>query len=279
MGRRPFRIARWHARLLDYNYTIEFQKGAENVVVDAQSRMPQSARAGHMEPEESDDVVCVVSSCITHEEFVAETSQDRLLQDVIRWTTSSWPPSKDLPSGAHPFHRLRDELSVAGGLLRCEQFVVPAALTGCLLEAAHESHPGISRTKQRLHEKYWWPGMDRQVEHLIQSCTVCQSVDKSARPVVPPLQSVEFPSGPWKKIGIDIVGPFAYAPTDTQFAMTLNDCFSKWPEVCFTAKVTSSNVSFLRSVFSREGYPEELVSDHGPQFTSVELEQFLEKEG
>lgn len=222
--------------------------------------MPQSAHVGHTEPEGSDDAVCIVSSCTTHEEFVAETSQDRMLQDVMQWTTSSWPPSKDLPSGAHPFHCIRDELSVAEGiLLRCEQFIVPTALTGHLLAAAHESHPGISRTKQWLREKYWWSGTDRQVEHLIQSCTVCQSVEKSARPVVLPLQPVEFPSCPRKKLGIDIVGPFAYAPADNRFAITLIDYFSKWPEVCFTANVTSSNVaSFLRSVFSRQGYPKEL---------------------
>lgn len=97
---------------------------------------------------------------------------------------------------------------------------------------------------------------------------------------MPSLQPVEFLSGPWKKMGIDIVEPFAHAPAVAHFAITLIGCFSKWPEVCFIASVTSFNiVSLLRSVFSREGYPEELVSDLGPQFTSAEFKRHLQNRG
>ncbi|XP_064475539.1 uncharacterized protein LOC135389419 [Ornithodoros turicata] len=40
--------------------------------------------------------------------------------------------------------------------------------------------------------------------------------------------------------------------------------------------VTSATViSFLRTLFSREGYPTEIVSDHGPQFTSSDFQEFL----
>lgn len=41
--------------------------------------------------------------------------------------------------------------------------------------------------------------------------------------MVPPLQRVEFPSAPWKKLAIDIVGPFANTPQDCRFAITLID--------------------------------------------------------
>lgn len=54
--------------------------------------------------------------------------------------------------------------------------------------------------------------MSKHVEQLIKSGAVCQSVDKSAKPVVPLMQAVPFRSAPWEKIGIDIVGPFARAP-------------------------------------------------------------------
>lgn len=276
VGRRPFRIARWHARLLAYNFTIEFQKGDKNTVADALSRMPLPVQ---VEEEETGETVCVVSPCVTHGEFVAETMQDQLLQQVMKWVTSTWPAVKTLPADAVPFYRVRTELSVVGDLLlRGDKFVAPSSLVGRLLDAAHESHPGITRTKQRLREQYWWPAMCKQVEQLIASCGVCQSVDKSAKPVTPPLQPVAFPSAPWQKLGIDIVGPFANVSADCRFAITAIDYFSKWPEVCFAARVTATTViSFLRSIFSREGYPDEIVSDHGPQFTACEFDSFLKE--
>lgn len=90
------------------------------------------------------------------------------------------------------------------------------------------------------------------------------------------VQPVTFPSGPWRKLGIDAVGPFANALLSCRFAITLIDYCSKWPLVCFTPTVTAGKVMyFLRSVFRCEGYPDELVSDRGPQFTASEYETFL----
>lgn len=52
--------------------------------------------------------------------------------------------------------------------------------------------------------------------------------------------------------------------------------FSKWSAVHFTEHVTTSTItSFLLAVFSREGYPEDIVTNNGPQFTSKEFRDFL----
>ena len=42
---------------------------------------------------------------------------------------------------------------------------------------------------------------------------------------------------------------------------------------------TSKTVEALRTVFARNGLPEQLVSDNGPQFTSEEFQLFLKKNG
>lgn len=54
------------------------------------------------------------------------------------------------------------------------------------------------------------------------------------------------------------------------------DYHSKWPEAYFCSSVSTSAVKeFLTGVFSREGYPEEIVTDNGPQFISREFKEFL----
>lgn len=52
-GHRPFRIARWTARLLNYNFVVCYEKGEDNVIADALSRMPLPA----VSPDTSDEEV------------------------------------------------------------------------------------------------------------------------------------------------------------------------------------------------------------------------------
>ena len=51
--------------------------------------------------------------------------------------------------------------------------VIPRTLTQRVLEIAHNQHQGISKTKARLREKVWWPGLSAETEDLIKSCYAC----------------------------------------------------------------------------------------------------------
>lgn len=104
-----------------------------------------------------------------------------------------------------------DELAVMDNLLRDERLVIPVALTATLVETAHEGHQGIVHTKQRLRNQYWWPGLDKQVEQEISSCSVCQAADKSAQPAVTPLEPSPLPERAWQKLALDIGGSFTRA--------------------------------------------------------------------
>ncbi|KAL3241994.1 hypothetical protein MRX96_021530 [Rhipicephalus microplus] len=111
-----------------------------------------------VEEEETGKTVCVVSPCVTHGEFVAETMQDQLLQDqVMKWVTSTWPAVKTLPADAVPFYRVWTELSVVGDfLLRGDKFVAPSSLTNTV---SRGSLGGLALVKE-AHSfscRYLWP--------------------------------------------------------------------------------------------------------------------------
>lgn len=58
------------------------------------------------------------------------------------------------------------------------------------------------------------------------------------------------------------------------------DAHSKWPEVIPMKSTTSEKtISVLRSIFSRNGLSEQIVSDNGPQYTSDEFRHFMKKNG
>ena len=62
--------------------------------------------------------------------------------------------------------------------------------------------------------------------------------------------------------------------------MVLIDSHSKWLEVFPTKSTTSQKtIEILRHVFERYGFPHQLVSDNGPQFTSGEFKIFCQQNG
>ena len=79
---------------------------------------------------------------------------------------------------------------------------MPKQLQSKILKIAHESHMGIVRTKQMLRSKYFWCGMDKQIEEMTKDCDAC--VINNPLNVNTPIQPANFPSGPWEKGAIDI---------------------------------------------------------------------------
>jgi len=60
----------------------------------------------------------------------------------------------------------------------------------------------------------------------------------------------------------------------------LVDAYSKWPEVVqLSTKTATKIVSVSRTIFSRMGIPNQIVTDYGPQFTAIEFEQFCKNNG
>ncbi|KAF0292106.1 uncharacterized protein FJT64_009868 [Amphibalanus amphitrite] len=93
-------------------------------------------------------------------------------------------------------------------------------------------------------------------------------------------QPVDLPDRAWSKLGMDIVGPINGAPATARYAITLIDYRSKWAEVCLTSSTETEDViKFLSTVWAKEGYPDEIVTDNGPQFTSREFTAYLAARG
>lgn len=90
-----------------------------------------------------------------------------------------------------------------------------------------------------------------------------------------PVHPWEWPSAPWQRIHIVFAGPLL-----NKNFLIMVDANSKWPEVFPMKKITSfKTIEILRTVFARNGIPEQIVSDNGPQFTSHEFDEFIRKNG
>ena len=118
--------------------------------------------------------------------------------------------------------------------------------------------------------------MSRDVETLVHHCQPCQLSAKSSPPNPVPAIIVPQPNCTWKKLSIDITGPFDTAPVHQCFVIALIDHFSKFSLVLLTGDTSVPKITeWLDDVFSHYGLPSLLMSDNGPQFTSKLFSDFL----
>lgn len=285
-GHRPLRLHRWHDRLMQYNFTVEYRPGKRNSVADCLSRFNEGVNVAldgddYLSSEPSISTIFggnTDTPAITQEQLASSSAVDDSFNKIRPFIVNGWPERKQLPNDVVAYYAVREELSIRadGNLTRGERAIIPIALRQQALQLAHEGHPGVVRMKQRCQQVMWWPRMNADIESHVRNCEPCIISGKSIKPVPAPLQPIEWPEKPWRKIAIDIAGEFHAAPQHQRFLLVAVDLHSKWPEVMMCNTITSTKViEFLTSLFSRFGLVDEIISDNGRQFVSTEFEQFL----
>ena len=265
------RIRRWSLFLSGYEYTLKFRSTTEHGNADALSRLPLKT-VDH--PSETPPELVLLmehlsDSPLTQQQIRLYTRRDPLLAQVLQYLRSGWPDQSD--PKLKPFVVRKEELSLLDGcILWGSRVVVPSKATATVLQELHEGHPGMTRMKSLARMYVWWPGMDKDIEKSVASCTQCQL--HQVTPPVAPLNPWKWPTRPWARLHVDFAGPM-----QGKMYLVIIDAHSKWIEVFPTSSTTSSVVvEVLRSIFARFGIPEMIVSDNGPCFVSEEFESFLQ---
>ncbi len=135
-------------------------------------------------------------------------------------------------------------------------------------------HLGIVGTKQKLQSKVWWPGMEKDVQKYCKSRYGCQLVSRPDP--VEPIRTTSLPSGPWRDLAVDLLGPLATGDS----ILVVIDYYSRYYEVSIMkTTVTSKIIESLEEIFSRHGLPESLTTDNRPQFVAAEFKNCIECQG
>ena len=264
----PVRLQRMLLRLQDYDFTIKYRPGEEMVIADTLSRYS---------PEDTPEILLDIS--VNHVYIDAEKKRDYqlaikddpLLSALADTIITGWPDDiKDVPKALRPYHGQRDSLTVEDGLiLRGEAIIVPPGERKKVLEQIHQGHLGTSKCQYRARQCVYWPGINKDIEQLVEACATCQR----HRPQEPrqPLKPTPPPERPWQQLGAD------FMTYDGSEYLVIVDYYSKMPIVrkmptsqCNSAKT----ITVLKELFAEHGIPEEIRSDNGPQFASHLFAEF-----
>ncbi|XP_039543047.1 uncharacterized protein K02A2.6-like [Pimephales promelas] len=267
------RVQRWAVMLQAYQYNIVYKPGKYHQNADALSRLPAP---GEGEPDDTNDQVLMMDlmddSPVSAAQIRKWTSHDITLSVVHEYILKGWP--EKVEPQVLPYHHRRDALSVKDGCVTWgARIIIPSQGRAAILKQLHQAHTGMSRMKGLARSYMWWPGMDQDVERVVQNCEVCQRFQKA--PAQAPLHPWEWPSSPWERLHVDYAGPFL-----ERMFLILVDSHSKWMEVYPVTHATSRiTIEKLRMCFSTHGLPKMLVSDNGTCFTSNEFEMFMKNNG
>lgn len=268
------RIERWVLRLQSYRYTVIHKPGKNNIA-DPLSRLVDFEPTDESFDEANEAYVNAITAiaapiAIKLKEIEDASETDETIQAVHdALYTGKW---SDL---AKPFKAFETELCFAGKiLLRGTKIVMPSILRERTLELAHEGHPGISKMKQRLRTKVWWPKIDLEAEACVKKCRGCLMV--SAPPPPEPIRRTILPEKKWQHIAIDFLGPLP----SNDYLLVVVDYFSRFIEIEVMRTIDSDETIWrLKVIFARLGYPESITADNGRQFVSEKFRAFCLQKG
>ncbi|XP_062588414.1 uncharacterized protein K02A2.6-like [Saccostrea cucullata] len=169
-----------------------------------------------------------VPKALTIQEVRQKTSEDRELVEIMRRIKTGHGRLDP------KIRTVEAELSVVDGIvLRGSRIILPKCLRRQTIQLAHEGHQGIVRTKQRLREKVWWPGIDTEAARFVRTCQQCQLSSNNTRPE--PVRTTVLPDGPRQDLAIDLMGPF---PSE-EYLLVVVDYFSRFQKIAIMKKITS----------------------------------------
>ena len=248
----PPRIEKWVMDMQDVDFELVYEPGKDDAdPMDYLSRHPLPVIG-------TDNTEKVVKSILTAEHAVVldqireETAKDNQLKKLFkRIVKEDWQKHRR-DTDIAPFFSIRHELYVMNGLIfRFNQIVFPARLQHTVIKAAHSlGHLGMTKTKQMLREKYWFPDLNKMTENVVGKCYECQLTTKQHRQE--PVKMTNIPEKPWEVVSVDFGGPYP----DGHYNLVVIDKRTRYPEVevVYSTGIKPTKEK-LKNIFATHGTP------------------------
>lgn len=168
----------WMAKLMGFDFDIQYKEGVENVAADALSRktgaellplMLDNAQAGLMED---------IKASWTNDDQV-----HKVLQEI------------QLDRKKHPqFSCCNGELRRRGKLVVGNDSQIKLAILKWLHDSPLGGHSGRDATAARVKALFFWKGMLKDIQNYVKDCDICQKYKPDLAPYPGLLQPLPIPN-------------------------------------------------------------------------------------
>lgn len=259
------RLARWLMKLQQFDINISHIKGRHNVIPDTLSRIPADP---------------VNIDIIQIDNVIVDPWYEKLKSKIIS------SPNR------HKHYKIVDgkvfiklKSNTPQIINQPWKLVVPPSSRNLVLNECHDSptaaHLGIRKTKLKILDRYFWPGLAIDVMKHVKSCQTCIESKPSTKKKYGLMGLMKTVSRPWQLISIDLMGPFTRSSKGNSYILVICDYFTKFPIIVPIRVATAAKICDIleNSVFLEHGIPETIVMDNGKQFVSHKFKDLLNKYG
>ncbi|KAM2174069.1 hypothetical protein TB1_036363 [Malus domestica] len=271
----PFQ-QKWVAKLLGFDYEIQYRQGHDNIVADALSRVVGSSQL--QEEPLSDFLEC---KAITYpyfgwlDELRIGLEQDSWIQSKVN-EVLAYSQAAAIDPNLSKYH-------VDNGFLKYKGRIVlspDSSWKRKVFEEHHSSpssgHEGVLKTYQRLKRGFYWVGIKKDLRSWVAECRECQQ--NKYETISPPglLQPLPIPTHVWKDISMDFITGLPLCKSKSVI-LVIVDRLSKYAHfIPLAHPYTASMVAqeFVDNVFKLHGMPS-TISDGQTEVVNRCLETYL----
>lgn len=262
------RLNKLALKLTDFDVDIIHKSGRKHLAPDALSRYPVREAS-------EEDVVEIPTLLIVTDEIGRLQREDEQLKQLFQAIEAPESVSRQIIRKARSFF-------ISNNILYRKNYnnnrnvaltVIPESLKIEVLRGCHDDpvgggHLGITKTLNKVRARYFWEGLQKEVENYVKSCWDCQS---RKRPPGKPYGCMQpIPVGlPFERVAIDYLGPFPKTKDGNKYIITCVDYATKWAEARSVPNSTAEEtVKFLIDLICRFGCIKVIQTDRGQTFKS-----------
>lgn len=257
------RQIRWSEYLQQFDYTIEYKPGVDNVVADALSR-----RSDHETALTASVNEVTVSTSTNDESILTQIKHAYTLDEYCRTILLNHEAKENSSEWKVDEHGL---------LRRHEQILVPndqtirTTIITCNHDDLTASHRGVAKTVELISRIFYWKNMHRDIKEYISTCISCQQNKVSNQAPLGLLQPIPTPEQRWHTITMDLITSLPRTKNGHDCILVACDKCSKL--VHYIPTVTTIDAPGLArlmidNVVRHHGIPIYIISDRDPRINS-----------
>ncbi|GJY09302.1 putative reverse transcriptase domain-containing protein [Tanacetum coccineum] len=143
------------------------------------------------------------------------------------------------------------------------------------MDEAHKSkysvHPGADKMYYDLRDRYWWPGMKKDIAEYVSKCLTCLKVKAEHQRPSGLLQQPEIPVWKWEGIAMDFMTKLPRTSSGHDTIWVIVDRLTKsahFLPMRKDYKMERLARLYLNEIVARHGVPISIISDRDSRFTS-----------